>query len=217
MQHMGVVILALTSGYKKHMIRFIFIFISFIYFSELYSQDIVVQKVSEILPTFGYNYKKGKVVWIDFPVKLLVKNESDNEVSINSAFYYGYVIKYSINRKRWDYRLLYKYNEEDSIVGYVNVVDDIDSRAQKEYYIFTRHPVDVKDDFQVLFKDIIAERSKDSINNIWRIHPSCLSKFQNEYLRNLIANDSVRIHLYSKEKDLFSVKLPLDVNKVIHQ
>ncbi len=214
---MGVVILALTSGYKKHMIRFIFIFISFIYFSELYSQDIVVQKVSEILPTFGYNYKKGKVVWIDFPVKLLVKNESDNEVSINSAFYYGYVIKYSINRKRWDYRLLYKYNEEDSIVGYVNVVDDIDSRAQKEYYIFTRHPVDVKDDFQVLFKDIIAERSKDSINNIWRIHPSCLSKFQNEYLRNLIANDSVRIHLYSKEKDLFSVKLPLDVNKVIHQ
>lgn len=26
---MGVVILALTSGYKKHMIRFIFIFISF--------------------------------------------------------------------------------------------------------------------------------------------------------------------------------------------
>ena len=214
---MGVVILALTSGYKKHMIRFIFIFISFIYFSELYSQDIVVQKVSEILPTFGYNYKKGKVVWIDFPVKLLVKNESDNEVSINSAFYYGYVIKYSINRKRWDYRLLYKYNEEDSIVGYVNVVDDIDSRAQKEYYIFTRHPVDVKDDFQVLFKDIIAERSKYSINNIWRIHPSCLSKFQNEYLRNLIANDSVRIHLYSKEKDLFSVKLPLDVNKVIHQ
>ena len=214
---MGVVILALTSGYKKHMIRFIFIFISFIYFTELYSQDIVVQKVSEILPTFGYNYKKGKVVWIDFPVKLLVKNESDNEVSINSAFYYGYVIKYSINRKRWDYRLLYKCNEEDSIVGYVNVVDDIDSKAQKEYYIFTRHPVDVKDDFQVLFKDIIAERSKDSINNIWCIHPSCLSKFQNEYLRNLIANDSVRIHLYSKEKDQFSVKLPLDVNKVIHQ
>lgn len=199
------------------MIRFLFVFISFIYFTELYSQDIVVQKVSEILPTFGYNYKKGKVVWIDFPVKLLIKNESDNEVSINSAFYYGYVIKYSINRKRWDYRLLYKCSEEDSIVGYVNIVDDIDSKAQKEYYIFTRHPVDVKDDFQVLFKDIMAERSRDSTNNIWRIQPSCLSESQNEYLRNLISNDSVRIHLYSKEKDHFSVKLPLDVNKVLHQ
>lgn len=79
MQHVGVVILALTLGYKKQMIRFIFI--SFIYFSELYSQDIVVQKVSEILPTFGYNYRKGKVVWIDFPVKLLVKNKLNNEVS----------------------------------------------------------------------------------------------------------------------------------------
>lgn len=82
----------------------------------------------------------------------------------------------------------------------MNVVDDIDSKAQKEYYIFTRHPVDVNDDFQVLFMDIMAERSKDSTNNIWRIQTSCLSESQNEYLRNLISNDSVRIHLYSKDK-----------------
>ena len=199
------------------MIRLIFIFISFVYFTELYSEGTVVQRASEILPTFGYSNKKGKVIWIDFPIKIVVENETENRISVNSAFYYGYVIKYSINRKRWDYRLLYKCNEKDSIVGYVNIVDDIDPKTQKEYYIFTRHPVDMRDDFQVLFNNIVVENSKDSINNIWRIQPSCLSESQNEYLRSLISNDSIRIHLYSKGKDQFSIKLPLDVNKVFHQ
>lgn len=165
----------------------------------LASQEQIVQKVSERFPTFGYNSNKGKVVWIDFPIEIIIRNKTNSDLFANSASYYGYVKHFDIHHKRWDYRLLYICNK-DSIIGYVDNDGCIYPGNEKEYLILTRHPMDEREEFQKLFKDIIEEKSRNTIGTIWKISPSILSDYQKRYLRGMISNDSIRIKLYSEEK-----------------
>lgn len=195
------------------MIRF-FLIIVFFPFMGLASQEQIVQKVSERFPTFGYNSNKGKVVWIDFPIEIIIRNKTNSDLFANSASYYGYVKHFDIHHKRWDYRLLYICNK-DSIIGYVDNDGCIYPGNEKEYLILTRHPMNEREEFQKLFKDIIEEKSRNTIGTIWKISPSILSDYQKRYLRGMISNDSIRIKLYSEEKNVHYINMPIDVDKVL--
>lgn len=65
----------------------------------LASQEQIVQKVSERFPTFGYNSNKEKVVWIDFPIEIIIRNKTNSNLFANSASYYGYVKHFDIHHK----------------------------------------------------------------------------------------------------------------------
>ena len=198
------------------MIRFLFFIIVVFPFMGLASQEQVVQKVAGKSLTFGYNSDKEKVVWIDFPIEIIIRNKTNNNVFAVSASYYGYVKHFDIHRKRWDYRLLYICNK-DSIIGYVDNNGCIYPGNEKEYLILTRHPMDGKEEFQKLFKNVIDEKSRNATSSVWKISPSTLSDSQIQYLRKIISNDSIRIKLYSEEKDVHYINIPIDVDKAICQ
>ena len=197
------------------MIRFLFIIV-FFPFMGLASQEQVVQKVAEKSLTFGYNSDKEKVAWIDFPIKIIIRNKTHNNVFAVSASYYGYVKHFDVHHKRWDYRLLYICNK-DSIIGYVDNNGCIYPGNKKEYLTLTRHPMDKNEKFQKLFKNVIDEKSRSTTSSIWEISPSTLSDCQIQYLQKMISNDSVRIKLYSEEKDIHYINIPIDVDKTICQ
>ena len=188
--------------------------IVFFPFMGLASQEQIVQKVSERFPTFGYNSNKEKVVWIDFPIEIIIRNKTNSNLFANSASYYGYVKHFDIHHKRWDYRLLYICNK-DSIIGYVDNNSYISPGNEKEYLILTRHPMEKKEEFQKIFKNIIDEKSSSMTSSIWKVSSSILSNYQIKYLRRMISNDSIRIKLYSEEKDVHYINIPIDVDKVL--
>ncbi|ADY35711.1 hypothetical protein Bacsa_1124 [Phocaeicola salanitronis DSM 18170] len=72
-----------------------------------------------------------------------------------------------------------------------------------------------KEEFQKIFKNIIDEKSSSMTSSIWKVSSSILSNYQIKYLRRMISNDSIRIKLYSEEKDVHYINIPIDVDKVL--